>query len=107
LRSRLFYRGNNFKGVLKDISSVMSMGDSTAYYQRLLGTAYYQLDSIPQAIATFRRLISVGEDTENVRAGLAFALLKSTENNHDILHEANQNFTQAIEELPTEFLIMS
>jgi tetratricopeptide (TPR) repeat protein len=97
LRSRLFYRGNDFKGVRKDILYVMSLGDSTAYYQRLLGTAYYQMDSIPQAIATFKRLISVGEDTENVRAGLAFALLKSTENNHEILYEANQNFNQAID----------
>jgi tetratricopeptide (TPR) repeat protein len=97
LRSRLFYRGSDFEGVRKDILYVMSLGDSTAYYQRLLGTAYYQMDSIPQSIATFKRLISVGEDTENVRAGLAFALLKSTENNQDILNEANQNFYQAID----------
>jgi tetratricopeptide (TPR) repeat protein len=97
LRSRLFYRGSDFKGVRKDILYVMSLGDSTAYYQRLLGTAYYQMDSIPQAIATFRRLIAVGEDTENVRAGLAFALLKSTENNQDILFEANRNFNEAID----------
>jgi tetratricopeptide (TPR) repeat protein len=97
LRSRLSYRGSDFKGVIKDILYVMSLGDSTAYYQRLLGAAYYQMDSIPQAIATFKRLLKVGENTENVRAGLAFALLKSTENNHDILHEANQNFNQAID----------
>jgi tetratricopeptide (TPR) repeat protein len=97
LRSRVFYRNSYFKGVINDILYVMSLGDSTAYYQRLLGTAYYQMDSIPQAIATFKRLISEGEDTENVRAGLAFALLKSTENNHEILHEANQNFNQAID----------
>jgi tetratricopeptide (TPR) repeat protein len=97
LRSRLFYRGSDFKGVREDILYVMSLGDSTAYYQRLLGTAYYQMDSIPQAIATFRRLIAVGEDTENVRAGLAFALLKSTENNQDILFEANRNFNEAID----------
>jgi tetratricopeptide (TPR) repeat protein len=94
LRSRLFYRGSDFKGVRKDILFVMSLGDSTAYYQRLLGTAYYYLDSIPQSIAVFRRLLKVGEDTENVRAGLAFSLLKSTENNQDILFEANQNFNQ-------------
>ena len=96
LRSRLSYRGSDFKGVRKDIMYAMSLGDSTAYYQRLLGTAYYHMDSIPQAIATFKRLISVGEDTENVRAGLAFALLKSTENNQDILFEANRNFNEAI-----------
>ena len=96
LRSRLFYRNSDFKAVRKDILYVMSLGDSTAYYQRLLGTAYYYLDSIPQAIATFKRLLRIGEDTENVRAGLAFALLKSTENNQDILHEAKQNFNDAI-----------
>ena len=97
LRSRLSYRNSDFQGVRKDILYVMSLGDSTAYYQRLLGTAYYYLDSIPQAIVIFERLISVGEDTENVRAGLAFALLKSTENDHEILNEANLNFNQAID----------
>jgi tetratricopeptide (TPR) repeat protein len=97
LRSRLFYRGSEFNGVRKDILYVMSLGDSTAYYQRLLGTAYYQMDSIPQAITTFKRLLTVGEETENVRAGLAFALLKSTENNYEILNEAKSNFNQAID----------
>jgi tetratricopeptide (TPR) repeat protein len=97
LRSRLLHRGSDFKGVRSDILYVMSLGDSTAYYQRLLGTAYYYLDSIPQSIATFRRLLKVGEDTENVRAGLAFALLKSTKNNQAILFEANRNFNDAID----------
>ena len=97
LRSRLSYRNSDFQGVRKDILYVMSLGDSTAYYQRLLGTAYYYLDSIPQSIAVFKRLLTVGEDTENVRAGLAFALLKSTENDHEILNEANLNFNQAID----------
>ena len=97
LRSRLSYRNSDFKSVRKDILYVMSLGDSTSFYQRLLGTAYYYLDSIPQSIATFRRLLKVGEDTENVRAGLAFALLKSTENNQDILFEANRNFNDAID----------
>lgn len=96
LRSRLCYRNNDFEGVRKDILFVMSLGDSTGFYQRLLGTAYYQLDSIPQSINTFKRLIALGEDNENVRAGMAFALLKSTENNHAILYEANQNFNEAI-----------
>ena len=61
-----------------------------------MGTAYYYLDSLPQSIATFKRLIMKGEKTENVYAGLAFAQLKST-NNVDILYEANNNFSDAIE----------
>ena len=97
LRSRLFYRNSDFEKVRKEILYVMSLGDSTAYYQRLFGTAYYYLDSLPQSIATFNRLISKGEDTENVRAGLAFSLLKSTENNQDVLFEASRNFNDAID----------
>ena len=96
LRSRISYISSDFQGVMKDILFTMSLGDSTAYYQRFLGTAYYYLDSLPQSIATFKRLIMKGEKTENVYAGLAFAQLKST-NNIDILYEANNNFSDAME----------
>ncbi|PWK27446.1 hypothetical protein LV89_01760 [Arcicella aurantiaca] len=97
LRSRLFYRKSDFYGVKNDLLFTMSLGDSTSFYQRLLGTAFYQMDSIPQAIAVFNRLLKIGEDTENVRAGLAFAQLKSTENNVDILRESTDNFYLAID----------
>ena len=96
LRSRISYISSDFQGVMKDVLFTMSLGDSTAYYQRFLGTAYYYLDSLPQSIATFKRLIMRGEKTENVYAGLAFAQLKST-NNVDILYEANNNFSDAME----------
>lgn len=96
LRSRIAYISSDFQGVMKDVLFTMSLGDSTAYYQRFLGTAYYYLDSLPQSIATFKRLIMRGEKTENVYAGLAFAQLKST-NNVDILYEANNNFSDAME----------
>ena len=77
LRSRIAYISSDFQGVVKDILFTMGLGDSTAYYQRFLGTAYYYLDSLPKSIATFKRLIMKGEKTENVYAGLAFAQLKS------------------------------
>lgn len=98
LRSRLFYISSNFQGVMKDILFTMSLGDSTAYYQRFLGTAYYYLDSLPKSIATFKRLIDVGEKTENVYAGLAFAQLKSVNGKEDLaIYEANRNFYEAID----------
>jgi tetratricopeptide (TPR) repeat protein len=98
LRSRLFYISSDFQGVMKDILFTMSLGDSTAYYQRFLGTAYYYLDSLPKSIATFKRLISVGEKTENVYAGLAFAQLKSVNGKEDLaIYEANNNFSEAID----------
>ena len=96
LRSRIAYISSDFQGVMKDILFTMSLGDSTAYYQRFLGTAYYYLDSLPKSITTFKRLIMKGEKTENVYAGLAFAQLKST-NNVDILYEAERNFDEAMD----------
>ncbi len=98
LRSRLFYISSDFQGVMKDILFTMSLGDSTAYYQRFLGTAYYYLDSLPKSIAIFKRLLNVGEKTENVYAGLAFAQLKSANNEALMtLNEANNNFSEAVD----------
>ncbi len=98
LRSRLSYISSDFKAVMKDILFTMSLGDSTAYYQRFLGTAYYYLDSLPKSTATFKRLINIGEKTENVYAGLAFAQLKSAKNEELMaLNEANNNFYEAMD----------
>ena len=98
LRSRLSYISSDFRGVMKDILFTMSLGDSTAYYQRFLGTAYYYLDSLPKSIATFKRLINVGEKTENVYAGLAFAQLKlATGKEDEAIYESNHNFSEAID----------
>ncbi|MES2519993.1 MAG: tetratricopeptide repeat protein [Bacteroidota bacterium] len=97
LRSRLLYRKSDFKGVRSDLLFTMTLGDSTSFYQRLLGTSFYQMDSISQSIAVFKRLLKNGENTENVRAGLAFAQLKSTENNVDVLRESTDNFYLAID----------
>jgi tetratricopeptide (TPR) repeat protein len=98
LRSRLSYISADFQGVMKDILFTMSLGDSTAYYQRFLGTAYYYLDSLPKSIATFKRLINVGEKTENVYAGLAFSQLKLANGKEDeTIYEANHNFSEAID----------
>jgi tetratricopeptide (TPR) repeat protein len=95
LRSRTFYIDSDFQQVRKEILFTMAQGDTTAYYQRLLGTAFYHMDSTAQSIAVFKRLLRVGEKSENVYAGLAFAQLASTENDDKILFEADKNFYEA------------
>ena len=63
-----------------------------------MGTAYYYLDSLPKSIATFKRLLNVGEKTENVYAGLAFSQLKLAKNEELMaLNEANNNFYEAMD----------
>ncbi len=96
LRSRLSYRKGDFNAVKTDLCYTMSLGDSSSFYQRLLGNAYYRLDSMPQAKATFERLLSIGEDTEQVRAGLAFTLLNMDDEKKETIYEASSNFYQAI-----------
>jgi tetratricopeptide (TPR) repeat protein len=95
LRSRLSYRGSDFKGVIHEIEFTMALGDSSSYYQRLLGTSYYHNNQNTKSISTFKRLIAVGEDKENVRAGLGYALLQSTENDQKTLFESIHNFNEA------------
>jgi tetratricopeptide (TPR) repeat protein len=98
LRSRIAYTSSDFKAVMKDILFTMSLGDTTSYYQRFLGTSYYYLDSLPQSISTFKRLIKLNEKTENVYAGLAFAQLKMAKGRHDSkIFEAYTNFHEAID----------
>lgn len=94
LRARFNYRIGNFDRVRHDLTFTLAQGDSTVLFQRLLGTAYYYLDSIPQAVKTFQRLLDKGEDVEFVRAGLGYAQLKM--NNEMIEHHGFANLREAI-----------
>lgn len=78
LDSRLSYRLGAFLDVIDDIEKTMALGDTASYYQRLLGTAYYQVDSLKKSIRTFERLLKLGENTEAVHAGLGTAYLLAT-----------------------------
>jgi tetratricopeptide (TPR) repeat protein len=104
LDSRLSYRIGNFKDVVEDIEKTMALGDTASYYQRLLGTAYYQIDSLTKSVRTFQRLLKLGEDTEPVHAGLATAFLlgmkplpKDSIGKVFRIGEAQSHFRQAIE----------
>jgi tetratricopeptide (TPR) repeat protein len=77
LRARLNYRLNRFGEVIADVEKTMAFGDSAVYFQRMLGVAYYSTDQYEKSIATFERLLRVGEETEAVHAGLGTAHLLS------------------------------
>ncbi|MCY7349562.1 MAG: tetratricopeptide repeat protein [Cytophagaceae bacterium] len=104
LNSRLSYRTAAFRDVVRDIEKTMALGDTASYYQRLLGTAYYQIDSLKKSIRTFSRLLKLGEDTESVHAGLGTAHLLDLKPipNDSVgkifrLSEAHYHFRKAIE----------
>jgi tetratricopeptide (TPR) repeat protein len=105
LRARLNYRINKFREVIADVERTMAMGDSAVYFQRLLGAAYYSTEQYPKSIATFQRLLNVGEETEAVHAGLGTAHLLSMKplppdsvgKVHRWPPEAYEHFQQAIQ----------
>ncbi|PMD98381.1 hypothetical protein BWI97_04265 [Siphonobacter sp. BAB-5405] len=73
--SRVDFRLGRFAEVITSLQKTMAQGDSSAFYQRMLGRAYYEIDSLDQSIFTFRRLLNAGEETEYVYGGLGTAYL--------------------------------
>lgn len=96
ISTRLAYRKKDFEKVRQEVNYMMSLGDTTALYQRLLGTAYFNLDSNARSLEIFQRLVRIGEESETIRAGIAYAFLGSAKTT-DSLNEAIDNFNQAIE----------
>lgn len=95
LRARYAYRISDFEQVRKDLGFTLAQGDSTVLYQRLLATAYYYLDSLPQAIYLYKRLLNRGENDELIRAGLGYAQLATT--NENTQYQGFTNLSKAIE----------
>ncbi|WP_420154948.1 tetratricopeptide repeat protein [Siphonobacter sp.] len=96
--SRVDFRLGRFAEVVTSLQKTMAQGDSSAFYQRMLGRAYYEIDSLDQSIFTFRRLLNAGEETEYVYGGLGTAyLLKAKKDSAHFDLNAFRNFKQAIQ----------
>ncbi|MDR6564143.1 MULTISPECIES: tetratricopeptide repeat protein [unclassified Arcicella] len=91
LNARVNYRESKFKPVVSSIKKAMALGDSSVGYQQLLGYAYFYLDSIPQSVACFERVLKVEMESEPAffYLGLCYTKLKK----EDL---AIQYFQQAI-----------
>lgn len=94
LQARLAYRANDFNEFIKEIEFTMTKGDTTAHYQRLLGNSYLQIGDLKKSKAVYDRLLISGENSEVVRAGLAYVAVRSDSLQ---LYTAYYNFYQAIE----------
>jgi tetratricopeptide (TPR) repeat protein len=96
LRARAKYRISDFIGFINDIEYTMAQGDTNNYYQRSLGKAYFNIDSLGKSIDVFSRLLRIGENTEIVKAGLGFAYQKLPSKDNQNLLKAYSNFYDAI-----------
>jgi tetratricopeptide (TPR) repeat protein len=75
-KARLANKRQHFPIVAEALEQTMEQGDTTNYYQMMLGVAYIRLDSFERARYHFERLLARGEDTEHVHHYLGLAYQK-------------------------------
>ncbi|PHN07332.1 tetratricopeptide repeat protein [Flavilitoribacter nigricans] len=90
--ARLEQKRKNHEEVAGAIRRAMELGDTSDYYQMMLGVAYIYLDSMDQAIGHLEAIVDRGQDSEYTHHYLGLAYRAKDEHAKSIAH-----FEQAIE----------
>ncbi len=90
--ARLEQKRKNHGEVAGAIRSAMELGDTSDYYQMMLGVAYIYLDSMDQAIDHLEAIVDRGKDSEYTHHYLGLAYRAKDEHPRSIEH-----FERAIE----------
>lgn len=72
-KSRLFNKRRDYPTVVNAIEKTMALGDTSEYYQMMIGVAYLHLDSLDKAIVNLEHIIQRKEDTEHTHHYLGLA----------------------------------
>lgn len=72
-KSRLHQKRKEHEGVVESIEKTMSQGDTTNYYQMMLGVAYLQIDSIDLAILNLEAIVARDKASEYTHHYLGLA----------------------------------
>jgi tetratricopeptide (TPR) repeat protein len=91
LKTKLAYKENNLKEVVSLVGQIMTIGDSTLFYQRLLGFSYFRMDSTQKTIETLEKYVLRGEPNEIVHYYLGLCYLKISNS-----QKAKENLDKAI-----------
>lgn len=91
-QARLEQKRKNHEEVAGSIRRAMELGDTSDYYQMMLGVAYIYLDSMDQAIEHLEAIVDRGEDSEYTHHYLGLAYRARDEHAKSIEH-----FERAIE----------
>lgn len=72
-KSRLHQKRQEHSLVVESIEKTMAQGDTSDYYQMMLGVAYLQMDSIDLAILNLENIVDRGKDSEYTHHYLGLA----------------------------------
>jgi tetratricopeptide (TPR) repeat protein len=73
-QARLFHKRKNYPEVIQSIEHMLVQGDTTDYYQLMIGVSYLQVDSVDHALHHLEALEKRGEKSEHLfhYLGLAY-----------------------------------
>ena len=91
-KARLNQKRKEHETVIEAIEAIMIQGDTSTYYQMMLGVAYLHVDSTEKAIVHLQAIIDRKKDTEHTHHYLGLAYRQQQE-----LDKSVEHFEQAIE----------
>lgn len=85
-KARLFNKRKDYSTVIQAIEKTMAQGDTSEYYQMMIGVAYLQLDSLDKGIFNLEEITRRKEDTEHTHQYLGLAYRKKGDAKKGIEH---------------------
>lgn len=85
-KARLFNKRKEYPIVIQSIEQTMAQGDTSDYYQMMLGVAYLQMDSLDKGIYNLEEIVRREEDTEHTHQYLGLAYRKKGDLEKSITH---------------------
>lgn len=80
-QARLFQKQKDYPTVAHAVEKAMAQGDTSDYYQMMLGVAYLRMDSLDHSVFHLERIVARGKDTDRTHhyLGLAYRALDQVE----------------------------
>ena len=85
-QARLRQKLKDHEGVVESIEKTMVQGDTSDYYQMMIGVAYLKTDSVDKAIEHLTAIVLRGEASEHTHHYLGLAYLENEELDSSVVH---------------------
>lgn len=89
-QARLFQKRKDYPTVAFAVEKAMAQGDTSDYYQMMLGVAYLRMDSLDHSVFHLERIVARGKDSDRTHhyLGLAYKALDNMEKSIEHLEKA-------------------
>lgn len=85
-KARLMQKLKDHEAVVEAIEKTMVQGDTSDYYQMMVGVAYLKIDSVDKAFEHLSAIVKRGEDSEHTHHYLGLAYIEKEELDSSVVH---------------------